>query len=149
MPLRVRTVQPPRHPRQAPRERLRFHRAVVERDRGREPVLAHGLQQGAPPGDVNLEQVEGGLADHARVACDLVEQAQNRNINPERIAILYPARGLLLDAVHSELTRRELDFRHEGDDKLPDGSLSRFIQRCASRAVTNYQIHTAPPRPPC
>lgn len=101
-------------------------------------------REGAPPGDVNLEQVEGGLEDHARVACDLVEQAQNREVSPERIAILYPARGPLLDAVLRKLTQRELDFRHEGDGKLPTGSLSRFIQRCASRAVTNYQIHAAP-----
>ncbi|MEE1838802.1 hypothetical protein [Streptomyces sp. JV190] len=100
-------------------------------------------REGAPPGDVNLEQVEGGLADYARVTCDLVEQAQNKGISPERIAIRYPARGRLLDEVRSELTRRQLDFRHEGDDKLPVGSLSRFVQRCASRAVTNYQIHTA------
>ncbi|GAA2381241.1 ATP-dependent helicase [Streptomyces carpaticus] len=101
-------------------------------------------REGAPPGDVNLKRVKGGLEDHARLACDLVEEAQNKHISPERIAILYPARGPLLDAVRSELTRRELDFRHEGDDKLPAGSLSRFVQRCASRAVTNYQIHTAP-----
>jgi DNA helicase-2/ATP-dependent DNA helicase PcrA len=100
-------------------------------------------REGAPPGDVNLKRVKGGLDDHARLACDLVEEAQSRQISPERIAILYPARGPLLDAVRSELTRRELDFRHEGDDKLPAGSLSRFVQRCAHRAVTNYQIHTA------
>ncbi|MFJ2879669.1 hypothetical protein ACIPJN_21950 [Streptomyces sp. NPDC086796] len=66
------------------------------------------------------------------MTCDLVEQAQNKGISPERIAILYPARGRLLDEVRSELTRRQLDFRHEGDDKLPVGSLSRFVQRCAS-----------------
>ncbi|MGW7197349.1 ATP-dependent helicase [Streptomyces chryseus] len=101
-------------------------------------------REGAPPGDVNLKRVKGGLDDHARLACDLVEEAQSRHVSPERIAILYPARGPLLDAVRSELTRRELDFRHEGDDKLPAGSLSRFVQRCAHRAVTNYQIHTAP-----
>ncbi|MHC3455940.1 ATP-dependent helicase [Streptomyces prasinus] len=101
-------------------------------------------REGAPPGDVNLKRVKGGLDDHARLACDLVEEAQSRHISPERIAILYPARGPLLDAVRSELTRRELDFRHEGDDKLPAGGLSRFVQRCAHRAVTNYQIHTAP-----
>jgi DNA helicase-2/ATP-dependent DNA helicase PcrA len=101
-------------------------------------------REGAPPGNVRLKRVEGGLEDHARLTCDLVEEAQNKHISPERIAILYPARGPLLDAVRSELTRRELDFRHEGDDKLPAGSLSRFVQRCASRAVTNYQIHTAP-----
>ncbi|MCL3999136.1 UvrD-helicase domain-containing protein, partial [Streptomyces lavenduligriseus] len=112
-----------------------------------EAALGHSrgrlARKGAPPGDVNLEQVEGGLQDHARVTCDLVEQAQSKGISPERIAILYPARGRLLDDVRRELTRRELDFRHEGDDKLPGGSLSRFVQRCAARAVTNYQIHAA------
>uniref|UniRef100_UPI003B3BE664 UvrD-helicase domain-containing protein n=1 Tax=Pseudactinotalea sp. TaxID=1926260 RepID=UPI003B3BE664 len=100
-------------------------------------------REGAPPGDVKLEKVEGGLQDHARVTCDLIEQAHTMGISPERIAILYPARGRLLDDVRSELTRRELDFRHEGDDKLPAGSLSRFIQRCAARGVTNYQVHAA------
>ena len=99
---------------------------------------------GAPAGDVNLERVEGGLGDHARRVCDLVQEAQHRQISPEQIAVLYPQRGPLLDALRSELTRRELDFLHERDDRLPVGTLSRFVQRCASRAVTNYQIHTAP-----
>ncbi|MFF4990244.1 ATP-dependent helicase [Streptosporangium saharense] len=101
-------------------------------------------RDGAPPGDVNLAQVHGGLDDHARLACDLVEQAQRQQINPEQIAILYPQRGPLLDALHSELIRRQLDFLYERDDRLPAGTLSRFIQRCANRAVTNYQIHAAP-----
>lgn len=96
------------------------------------------------PGDVNLEQVEGGLDDHARLVCDLVEKAQDRQVSPERIAVLYPQRGPLLDALHSELSQRQVDFLHERDDALPGGTLSRFVQRCASRAVTNYQIHTAP-----
>ncbi|MGW2652181.1 ATP-dependent helicase [Streptomyces sp. NPDC001478] len=100
-------------------------------------------REGAPRGNVNLKRAEGGLQDHARITCDLVEQAQGKGIRPERIAILYPARGHLLDNVRSELTRRELDFRHEGDGRLPAGSLSRFVQRCAARAVTNYQIHAA------
>lgn len=101
-------------------------------------------RDGAPPGDVSIEQVHGGLEDHARLACDLAQQAHRRKISPEKIAILYPQRGPLLDALHSELTRRHLSFLHERDDKLPAGTLSRFIQRCASRAATNYQIHTAP-----
>ncbi|WP_168220668.1 ATP-dependent helicase [Streptomyces sp. RFCAC02] len=113
-----------------------------------EAALGHSrgrlAREGAPPGDVNLVRVEGGLQDHARVTCNLVKQAQDKGISRERIAILYPARGRLLDDVRHELTRRELDFRHEGDDKLPAGSLSRFVQRCAARAVTNYQIHAAP-----
>ena len=101
-------------------------------------------RDGAPAGNVNLEQVEGGFDDHARVACALIQEAQHRQISPERIAVLYPQRGPLLDALHSELTRLKLDFLHERDDTLPAGTLSRFVQRCASRAVTNYQIHTAP-----
>lgn len=101
-------------------------------------------RDGASPGDVNFKRVEGGLDDHARLACDLAQEAVHRQISPERIAILYPQRGPLLDTLHSELTRRQMNFLHERDDKLPAGTLVRFIQRCASRAVTNYQIHTAP-----
>ncbi|MGI5473285.1 UvrD-helicase domain-containing protein [Streptomyces sp. CA-132043] len=106
---------------------------------------AHGrrARDGAPPGDVTLEQVEGGLDDHARVACDLAQKAQHRRVRPERIAILYPQRGPLLDALLNELSRREMDVLYERDDKLPAGTLSRFVQRCASRTVTNYQLHTA------
>ncbi|KUN55475.1 hypothetical protein AQJ46_49465 [Streptomyces canus] len=100
-------------------------------------------REGAPPGNVNLHPVEAGLDDHARLACDLTQQAEQQQVRPERIAILYPQRGPLLDALLDELTRREINFLYERDDKLPTGTLSRFIQRCASRAVTNYQIHTA------
>lgn len=99
---------------------------------------------GAPPGIVNLEKVEGGLDDHTSLACDLAQQALHRHISSERIAILYPQRGPLLDALHSQLTSRQMNFLYERDDKLPAGTLSRFIQCCASRAVTSYQIHTAP-----
>ncbi|WP_063002400.1 ATP-dependent helicase [Nocardia mikamii] len=102
-------------------------------------------RDGAHPGSVNLERVEGGLDDHAQLTCDLVQKAQQRQIKPEQIAILYPARGPLLDAVCKQLTARQLDFLHERDDELPTGTLSRFIQRCASRAISNYEIHTAPP----
>jgi DNA helicase-2/ATP-dependent DNA helicase PcrA len=100
-------------------------------------------REGAVPGDVNVDRVEGGLDDHARLTCDIAQQTERRQVSPERIAILYPNRGPLLDALQSELTRRQMNFLHERDDKLPAGTLSRFIQRCASRAVTSYQVHTA------
>ncbi|MCX5443864.1 UvrD-helicase domain-containing protein [Streptomyces sp. NBC_00063] len=100
-------------------------------------------RDGAPPGSVNFQPVEGGLNDHAGLACDLAQQAEQQQVRPERIAILYPQRGPLLDALLNELTQREINFLYERDDKLPTGTLSRFVQRCASRAVTNYQVHTA------
>lgn len=62
-----------------------------------------------------------------------------QQVRPERVAILYPLRGPLLDALLHELAQRELCFLYERDDKLPAGSLSRFVQRSASRAVTGHQ----------
>ncbi|MEU4674801.1 ATP-dependent helicase [Amycolatopsis sp. NPDC023774] len=100
-------------------------------------------REGAPPGIVKLDQVAGGLDDHASLACDYAQQALQKQVAPERIAVLYPQRGPLLEALQGELTRRQMTYLHERDDKLPPGSLSRFIQRCASRAVANYQIHAA------
>ncbi|MFF7127215.1 UvrD-helicase domain-containing protein [Streptomyces sp. NPDC008240] len=102
-------------------------------------------RDGSPVGNVTFEPVEEGLNDHAQRACDLAEQARQRQVRPEQIAILYPQRGPLLDALLHELSRREIDFLYERDDNLPAGTLSRFVQRCASRAVTNYQVHTAAP----
>ncbi|MFI6816102.1 ATP-dependent helicase [Nonomuraea sp. NPDC050328] len=111
---------------------------------------ALGAQRGrrarddAPPGEVNLTQVDGGLESHAHLVCDLVQQSQNLHIAAEQIAILYPQRGPVLDAVLDELAARHLSFLHERDDRLPAGSLSRFVQSCASRAVANSQIHASP-----
>lgn len=98
----------------------------------------------APSGDVKFIKADGALGEHARLACDLVQQAERQRIGLERIAVLYPQRGPLLDALNAELTHRQLPFLYERDEELPDGALSRFIQRCASRAVTNSQIHAAP-----
>ncbi|WTU68581.1 ATP-dependent helicase [Streptomyces sp. NBC_00055] len=100
-------------------------------------------REGAPPGDVQAWIAEGGLEKHASQACDLVQTALQQGVQPERIAILYPRKGPLLTELLDELTRRHLDFRFEREDKLPKGSLSQFVQRCASRTATNYQIHSA------
>jgi DNA helicase-2/ATP-dependent DNA helicase PcrA len=99
---------------------------------------------GAAPGEVNLYKVDGGLDDHARLAADFVEDAHSRGVALERIAILYPARGPLLEAVLEELTARGIPLLYERDEKLPASSICRFVQRCASRAVTNSQLQTAP-----
>lgn len=111
--------------------------AVLGASRGRK------ARAGAPPGNVELHQVNGGLEEHARLACDLVQEARDQHVRPERIAILYPNRGPLLDAMRTELASRKMSFLDERDDKFPSGTLSRFVQRCASRAITNYQIHGA------
>lgn len=97
----------------------------------------------APAGEVALHQVDGGLDDHARLTAELIGQARLEGVALERIAVLYPTRGPLLDAVLDELTSRQLPLLHERDDKLPPGSLSLFVQRCAARAITNAQLRGA------
>ncbi|MFF2041788.1 ATP-dependent helicase [Kitasatospora sp. NPDC058170] len=100
-------------------------------------------REGAPTGDFRAWRALGGLDKHAIQACDLVQSTLQQGVQPERIAILYPRKGPLLTELLAELARRGLDFRFEREDKLPKGSLSQFVQRCASRAATNYQIHSA------
>lgn len=98
----------------------------------------------APPGEVDLHRVDGGLDEHAQLTADLVEAARDTGVALERIAVLYPARGPVLDAILNELTARAVPLLFERDDKLPAGSLSQFIQRCAARTITNAQLRAAP-----
>jgi DNA helicase-2/ATP-dependent DNA helicase PcrA len=102
-------------------------------------------REGNSPGDVTTVGVSSSLDAHAAAATRLVQEARDRGVPPERIAILYPQRGLLLNALVSQLERTQTPFIFEREGKLPEGSLSRFIQRSASRAVLNYQLATAPP----
>lgn len=101
---------------------------------------------GTPPGEVNVHSVDGDLEDHAQLTADLVQEAHDRGVALDRIAVLYRAKGRVLDTILAELADRGIPLLFERDEDLPPGSISRFIQRCASRAVTNIQLHAASPQ---
>lgn len=97
-------------------------------------------REGAPPGNFQITPVEGGLDDHANAAAEIVTGAIHAGIRHEQIAVLYPARGPVLEHLLTTLTAREIPFLNERDSRLPPGSVSNFIQHCASRTIANMRI---------
>jgi DNA helicase-2/ATP-dependent DNA helicase PcrA len=124
-------------------ELIALAEAALGTNRGRQ------ARADAPPGNVRLKNLKsdlGGLSKHANYAADVVQETLDRGVPAERVAILYPRKGVILDALINELRRRPFSVRFEKDDTLPEGAISRFVQRCASRSVVSYQIHTAESR---
>lgn len=108
--------------------------AALGQSRGRRAA------DGRPAGTVNLVRVEGGLDQHALVAVETLQAALNSGVPHERIAVLYPSRGAVLDALLARMHEEGIHFVHERDEDLPRGSLARFVQRCASRRVLQGQL---------
>jgi DNA helicase II / ATP-dependent DNA helicase PcrA len=83
--------------------------------------------------------VTGGLADHADTTAREVEALISTGLRPERIAILYPRRGRLLDLVEQALVAAGIDYINERDQRLPSGPLVDFMRRCAARRIAGPQ----------
>jgi DNA helicase-2/ATP-dependent DNA helicase PcrA len=114
---------------------IRASEAALGHNRGRSPA------PGLPPGEVVIARVGGALDEHAAEVVRVVHDLFDQGVPAERIGILYPSRGPVLEAVLEQLALSELPYLYERDEALPTGTLSRLIQRCASRAVVNGQIH--------
>lgn len=95
--------------------------------------------EGARPGQVEVVRVQGGLADHALETVRIVQGLLAPGLPAERVGILYPSQGPLLDRLLVQLEAASVPFFYERDNRLPRGTLSRFVQRCASRAVVSAQ----------
>lgn len=95
----------------------------------------------AAAGNVELRRIEGALDDHGAETCAIVRQCLDAGTPPEKIAVLYPAKGPLLDALIGALETAGLPYLHEREDRLPAGSLSDFVQKLASRTVLSSQVH--------
>lgn len=94
----------------------------------------------APAGALRLHRAEGGLDDHAAATIDIIVGALDAGIKHEQIAILYPSRGPLLDALLQALGASGVPFLHERDSRLPPGSISNFFQHCATRTIAAMKI---------
>lgn len=95
---------------------------------------------GAPTGDVELISLSGSLDAHAREVVRLLVESDERGVPQERMAVLYPARGPLLDELVRAFDERGLLYLHERDEQFPRAAVSQFVQRCASRAVLAGQV---------
>jgi DNA helicase-2/ATP-dependent DNA helicase PcrA len=77
-------------------------------------------------------------------AASAVRSALDAGIAPERIAVIYPSRGVLPDRIIHELSCLGIPFQFEQDDLLPAAPMSTLIQGCASRAVVNSRVRGLP-----
>lgn len=73
------------------------------------------------------------LAAHAKAAARLVQAQIVNGVPAEDIALLYPAKGPLLDALLNELEAQDLPVLVERARELPSGPLADFISSCAAR----------------
>lgn len=104
---------------------------------GRNRRSAEGLVTGV----VTVTAISGPLDAHAAEVVSLVEAKLESGVPHERVAVLYPRRGAVLDALLSAFHEATFPFLFEKDETLPGGSLSRFVQECASRAAVVAQVH--------
>ncbi|MBE3016079.1 ATP-dependent helicase [Microbispora sp. NEAU-D428] len=93
-------------------------------------------------GDLELVPLDGGLPDHAQRAVDKVHELMATGVGLHQIAIFYPRKGELLDAVVAALNAAGLPYVHEGEQRFPKGDLADFIRDCAARAVRGPTIRT-------
>jgi DNA helicase-2/ATP-dependent DNA helicase PcrA len=90
-------------------------------------------------GVIDPIRVRGGLDDHGRALGDRVQMLIESGLSPHDIAVLYPSKGPLLDAITSGLEVAGVDYHHEADHRLPGGQLSEFVQDCAARTIASFR----------
>lgn len=103
----------------------RDHRADPER-------MDAGVVEAAP--------VAGGLEDHVSLVISKIEEFTGSGVPADRIAVLYPRRGYLLDLLQQAFVDAEIDFVHERDRRLPLGPLVEFVRRCAVRRLAGPRL---------
>lgn len=84
-----------------------------------------------------IRSVEAGpsMAAHAKTAVRLAEAQITAGIPAEDIALLYPSKGPLLDALLEELEVQKLPVVVERARNLPSGAVADFVYSCAARRV--------------
>lgn len=97
--------------------------------------------EGRAAGVVEVTPVEGGLDAHAAYMTSAIASRLAAGVPHERIAVLYLRRGPVLAAISQEFERTAIPVLFEKDEQLPPGTLSLFVQRCASRAVASALGH--------
>lgn len=99
-------------------------------------------QETRSKGHIFRDSATGGLDQHAQIAVSHVVNTAAGGIPLEKIAVLYPGRGPVLDTMLDELVEQRIPFIHERDDRYPPGEISEFIQRCASRSIADHYLRT-------
>ena len=87
-------------------------------------------------GEVLLYKCEDGLSAHARAITDYTIPALIEDGVPlHEIAVLYPGKGPILNALTAALEGADIPFRMERESSFPSDPIVRWLQECASYAL--------------
>ncbi|MGY1984138.1 ATP-dependent helicase [Nocardia gipuzkoensis] len=90
-------------------------------------------------GVVEPIEIDGGLDAHAATMIDKIRELSEGGVPLHDIAVLYPTKGPMLDAIKQALHQSRCDYHHERDERIPTGQLADFLRDCATRAVAGPQ----------
>ncbi|MCD0483437.1 ATP-dependent helicase [Streptacidiphilus sp. ASG 303] len=91
-------------------------------------------------GSIELAYVEdGGLWDHSNAVMEYIDEFLASGFPCHQIAVLYPRKGPLLDALLYAFKQSSHAYVHEGDESLPRSDLTDFIRTCAARTFSGFQ----------
>lgn len=103
--------------------------AVLQESRPHESHASSG------EGTIEAVFVEGGLENHAIETTIRVRRLLEAGEPYHEIAILYPSRGPLRDALVSKFIEEGLPFIDERDQQLPRSGITDFLRLCAARRI--------------
>lgn len=87
----------------------------------------------ADRGTVCLKKCADGLDKHASaIVNETIPTLTKGGVLPHEIALLYPGKGRLLDALTTALERSDTPFRMERESSFPTDPIVRWLQECAS-----------------
>lgn len=90
----------------------------------------------ADTGEIDFDEIVGGLDAQANwIVHTLVPRLVSTGTEPHEIAVLYKGKGDLLDALVAEMADSPIPYLLERDARFPTTPLTRWLQRCATRAL--------------
>jgi DNA helicase-2/ATP-dependent DNA helicase PcrA len=94
-------------------------------------------------GEIGFEEVGNGLEGQAGwVIHGIVPQLVSAGVEPHEIAVLYKQRGELFDALLAEIPLAAEQYLVEKDVRFPSSPIVRWLQRCATKALSGEEADT-------
>jgi DNA helicase-2/ATP-dependent DNA helicase PcrA len=87
-------------------------------------------------GEVFVNEVAGELDGQVSVVVEkIIPQLLKHRIKAHEIAVLYRQKGRVLDSIIDGLTKAQIPFIAERDDRIPRSPLAKWLQACASWSI--------------
>jgi DNA helicase-2/ATP-dependent DNA helicase PcrA len=90
-------------------------------------------------GEIVFIQADGTDASHAIRVVDSIKNSRAGGTPLEEVAVFYRATGTLLSAIKDELSRQNIDFKWERDERLPSSPIITWLQRAAAWTLSAPQ----------